>query len=291
MSYFVYFSHYNCRHFSTPVVTDIEGLSDFPGPVLHSHLYRIPETFTNQRILIVGSGPSGIDIMVNVSHFTASVYLVYHRKPLPFRIPSNAELFPCVSKIDRDGTVLFDNGASRKCDAIILCTGYKYTFPFLSSDTGIQIEAGKHVTPLYKDIFNALHPSMAFVGVSQKIIPFPFFDVQIHFIIAMFSGTRCLPSSEKMISELEDEWARKQSLSVPLSHAHNIGNIEYEYCCELAKLGGFEPLHRSFDILRRISYYALENDALNFKKYDYSLREEGSELICTKTLRQGETLI
>ena len=74
-----------------------------------------------------------------------------------------------MSKVLRDGAVLFENGASRKCDTIILCTGYKYTLPFLSPDTGIHIEAGKHVTPLsplYKDIFNALHPSMAFAGIS-----------------------------------------------------------------------------------------------------------------------------
>ena len=279
----------DCRHFSTPVVTDIEGLSDFPGPVLHSHLYRFPETFTNQRVLIVGSGPSGIDIMVNVSHFAASVYLVYHRKPLPFRIPSNAEQFPCVSKIDRDGTVLFENGASQKCDAIILCTGYKYTFPFLSS-TGIQIEVGKRVTPLYKDIFNAFHPSMAFVSLNQRIVPFPLFDIQVCLIVAIFSGKHCLPSSEKMIGESEDEWARKQNLGVPLSHAHNIED-EYAYSCDLAKLGGFEPLDRSFVELRRMCSRDKKSDVLNYKKYDYSVEVEGEEVIYTRTLRPGQILI
>ena len=290
MVLYMFFYDNDCRHFSTPVVTDIDGLSDFPGQVLHSHWYRIPETFTNQRVLIVGPGPSGVDIMVNVSHFAASVYLVYHRNPLPFRIPSNAEQFPCVSKVEIDGTVLFENGASRKCDAIILCTGYKYTFPFLSPDTGIQIEAGKRVTPLYKDIFNALHPSMAFVSLNKNIVPFPLFDVQVRLIVAMFSGKRCLPSSERMISELEDEWARKQSLGVPLSHAHNIKD-EYEYSCELAKLGGFEPLDRSFAVLRRMCKRDKKSDVLNYKKYDYSLEEEGEDIIYTRTLRPGQTLI
>lgn len=54
-------------HNASPVTPDIPGKDDFEGVQIHSHDYRIPEHFTNMNVLIIGSGPSGIDICSDVS--------------------------------------------------------------------------------------------------------------------------------------------------------------------------------------------------------------------------------
>lgn len=40
---------------------------------MHSHSYRVPEPFTNQTVLIIGGGPSGIDISYDLASFVNQV--------------------------------------------------------------------------------------------------------------------------------------------------------------------------------------------------------------------------
>jgi len=43
------------------------SLEKFGGVVMHSHDYRDPEPFKDRRVLILGAGPSGTDIAVEIS--------------------------------------------------------------------------------------------------------------------------------------------------------------------------------------------------------------------------------
>lgn len=55
------------RHYSCPYIPNFPGLQDFTGKVTHSHEYRCPEPYVNQRVLTIGGGPSGIDISLDLS--------------------------------------------------------------------------------------------------------------------------------------------------------------------------------------------------------------------------------
>jgi len=69
-------------HNAMPFIPDIPGKDDFEGIQIHSHDYRIPEHFTNMNVLIIGSGPSGTDICLDVSKVANQVnekYLVYNK--------------------------------------------------------------------------------------------------------------------------------------------------------------------------------------------------------------------
>lgn len=46
-------------HYTVPRMPDIEGLDSFPGRVEHSHMYRRPEVYSGQRVLIVGAFATG----------------------------------------------------------------------------------------------------------------------------------------------------------------------------------------------------------------------------------------
>lgn len=52
--------------FGSPYIPEIPGLSDFKGTVIHAHQYKGAEAFKNQSVLVVGNGPSGVDISIEI---------------------------------------------------------------------------------------------------------------------------------------------------------------------------------------------------------------------------------
>lgn len=53
---------------------DKPGINEFVGIQIHSHDYRVPEPFKNMNVLIIGSGPSGVDISIDVAEVANQVY-------------------------------------------------------------------------------------------------------------------------------------------------------------------------------------------------------------------------
>ncbi len=49
---------------------------DFSGQYLHSHSYRVPEPFRDQRVLVVGMGNSAVDIAADICSVTQSTTIV-----------------------------------------------------------------------------------------------------------------------------------------------------------------------------------------------------------------------
>ena len=76
-------------HYSVPVVPNIPGIEFFPGKIIHSHNYRHPEDFQGEKIVILGGGASGTDIMLELCHHAEVVFLSHNNQPLPSVLPSN----------------------------------------------------------------------------------------------------------------------------------------------------------------------------------------------------------
>lgn len=49
-------------NYSVPYTPKIQGIEAFEGTVIHSHDYRTIEPYKHKKVLIIGSGPSAIDI-------------------------------------------------------------------------------------------------------------------------------------------------------------------------------------------------------------------------------------
>lgn len=62
-----------------------------------------------------------------------------------------------------------------------LFSGYNYSFPFLSVDSGISVHDNM-VEPLYKQILNIKYPTMAFIGIPFTTPTNPLFDLQVRLI-------------------------------------------------------------------------------------------------------------
>lgn len=83
--------------FGSPVLPRIEGMDAFAGELIHAHDFRHPDQVAGKRVLVVGSGPSGVDISVAAAEVTASVHLairsgisLYRR--YPYGLPTHAWL-------------------------------------------------------------------------------------------------------------------------------------------------------------------------------------------------------
>ncbi|UYV84882.1 hypothetical protein LAZ67_X003861 [Cordylochernes scorpioides] len=67
-------------HYSIPHWPMIPGLSEFPGQKLHSHDYRNNSHFEGQEVVVVGAGPSGIDIAIEIAQVAKKLVEVYGEK-------------------------------------------------------------------------------------------------------------------------------------------------------------------------------------------------------------------
>lgn len=66
---------YTRRH-SKPNIPPIPGIFEsFSGKVLHSRAYRKPQDFTNQTVVVLGAGNSGVDIATDLNDYAKKVYL------------------------------------------------------------------------------------------------------------------------------------------------------------------------------------------------------------------------
>lgn len=56
-------------------IPKIPGIKDFSGRVIHSHIYRHPEEFVNQTVVVLGASFSGLDISIDINPFARKIYL------------------------------------------------------------------------------------------------------------------------------------------------------------------------------------------------------------------------
>lgn len=63
-------------HYNDPIVPKLKGQENFKGRIEHSRNYRSPEQFQGKRVLIIGAGPSGLDLTLQISAVAEYVSLI-----------------------------------------------------------------------------------------------------------------------------------------------------------------------------------------------------------------------
>ncbi|XP_019244938.1 PREDICTED: flavin-containing monooxygenase FMO GS-OX5-like isoform X2 [Nicotiana attenuata] len=159
-------------HYTIPKVANIPGINNWPGKQMHSHNYRVPGPFKDQIVVVIGDGPSGLDISRDIATVAKQVHLSTRSSDTEVsKLDNSANLWKH-SKIDHvneSGEVIFLDGSSVHADIILHCTGYKYDFPFLETN-GIVCVDDNRVGPLYKHVFPPkLSPCLSFVGIPYQI--------------------------------------------------------------------------------------------------------------------------
>ncbi|KAF2089901.1 thiol-specific monooxygenase [Saccharata proteae CBS 121410] len=199
-------------HYSDPYIPDIPGLTQwndaYPDAISHSKYYNKPFDFAGQKVVVVGNSASGLDISGQISHHSLTPVLVAERSLKAvgaddtnsiLELPEIAEFVP------NNRTIRFANGrVEQDIDAVVFCTGYLYSFPFLKHLDPPVVEDGSRVMNVYEQIFYTPRPTLAFVGLPQRIVPFPISEGQGAAIARTFSGRLSLPSPAAM-REWEDK--------------------------------------------------------------------------------------
>jgi cation diffusion facilitator CzcD-associated flavoprotein CzcO len=195
-------------HFSTPYIPDIDGIREwnmkFPTSISHSKYYRVPETFMDKKIIVVGNSASGLDISSQLVGLCKSPLLLSQKSESylagGFSQDANIQSVPKISSFRaEERAVEFSNGRiEHEVDLILFCTGYLYAMPFLQSLDPNPIADGSRVAHTYLHLFYAPHPTLSFMVLPQKIIPFPLAQAQSALLARVYSGRLSLPSEEDM---------------------------------------------------------------------------------------------
>ncbi|KAI7369575.1 putative flavin dependent monooxygenase [Hortaea werneckii] len=199
-------------HFNVPYIPEVPGIEAWsrahPGRITHSKLYRKPEHYAGKKVIVVGNSASGIDIGAQIEQ------VCQHPLLLSSKSESYLSNDPTETKVDKppiaeflpEGrSVRFEDGSvEADVDAVLYCTGYFYSFPFLDSLQPPLITTGERTENIYQHIFYQRHPSLAFPVLNQKVIPFPMAEAQCSVIARVLSGRLALPMEAEM-----KEWERQ----------------------------------------------------------------------------------
>lgn len=202
-------------HFITPFVPDVPGIREWnkkhPGLISHSKYYRRPEEFSSKKIIVVGNSASGADISNQLaphsqqpllwSSKTTSLFTATHGGPDASRraVPPIARFIPETRGVEfEDGTPESD------IDAIVFATGYFYSLPFLENVEPKLITDGSHVNHTYQHLFYAPKPTLSFLALPQRVIPFPIAEAQASVLARVYAGRLTLPPNAEMAKWEQD---------------------------------------------------------------------------------------
>ncbi|XP_069178110.1 uncharacterized protein [Procambarus clarkii] len=228
-------------HYSVPRLPQIEDIEKFKGRQSHSHDYREPSSYKGATVVILGAAASGLDIAIELSTVAKEVILSHNLPtPVPSELPPNVRQVRGVVSALENGFV-FGDGSSAEADVIMYCTGYTFSFPFLSKECGITVE-DNIVKPLYKHLINTKYTSMAFIGIPFLVCPFPLFDFQVQFFLKTVTQTVTLPSKMEMDEDTDKAIRDLCSKGLPIRYFPKLGSLQWQYNEDLARMAGIPGL-------------------------------------------------
>ena len=206
-----------------------------------------------------------MDLAYEISKKAKRVTLSHHMTENPKTVfPSNVDMKPDVYQFEETG-VRFSDGTFKDFSVVFYCTGYRYTFPFLSVDCGIHVD-DNYVQPLYKHIININQPTLAFIGLPYYVCASQMFDLQARFVIKFYSGGKKLPTQKEMLDDTEQEMEKRWKRGYKKRQAHMMGPDQCNYYDQLSQAADIEPLKPVLTKLHNESSQKFLDDLVNFRK-------------------------
>jgi thioredoxin reductase len=223
-------------HYAEPRVPTLPGAAVFPGTQLHSHNYREPARYRGRRVAVLGASASGIDLAREIASVAACVYWCaesFAALSAGDRVKGKVHRVRAIAALLPDGRVsLADGTTTEPVDDLVYCTGYRYRYPFLAP-RWLEVE-DNWVRGLYRDILHIELPTLAFIGVPFRVVPFPMFELQARWFARLLGGQFRLPDAAAMRAHTDAAVADLVAAGVAQRHFHQRTIDCYPYLDALA---------------------------------------------------------
>lgn len=272
------FKHFDavfiCNGYSAPHYPAIPGRDVFKGRHIHSHDYRRPQIFEGEKVLLIGAGPSGLEIALEVGEFVEKLHWSHHTiktygRKINVRMSNRVIEKPDVERFT-ENEVVFIDGSREKITTIIYATGYDFTFPFLSVDCGVSVQ-DKHIEPLYHHIININRPTMAFIQLTFFGLTLPLADLQVRFVLKFWKREKMLPSKDQMLADERADIEQRISKNIDRRKFHFLGPAHKEYYKNLARLADVEPIRPVMGLIFDDSIMKLFDNFNTFRNFNYEI--------------------
>jgi hypothetical protein len=231
-------------HYSLPASPVVPGLEEyFRGTVLHSVAYDRPEEYAGKTVLCVGGRASGSDIAREIAAQPGTMVYLSDTKVVEVEMHHNVTLVPKTVQVLSDGSLQFDHDCELHpvVDTIIFCSGYDYHFPFINDKSNLELTArDRRVQPLYEQLWHAVYPNLAFVGLPHSILPFPLFELQAEAVSKQWQHCTLPDLDDRLTAAAaasESGGEGKEAGRVP-EDTHYLGGAQWDYCRRMAAYAG-----------------------------------------------------
>ena len=270
------------------------GISQFAGSVIHSHDYRSNDCYINKKVAIIGGGPSGIDICLEIAQVASNVIILVRSSKVIYKgLPSN------VQQINGEIVEFLNNSGNRtikvrSCDVryesddpifkifeidfIIFATGYRFNLSYLDKKTvGIKVQPNETLQGLYRHYINIQYPTMIILSVLQRVLPFALFQQQILYFMKCLLGQVYLPSQKEMLQHSELDFQKRKTLGFRDQDRHlaNFDLLE-EYFKQIADDGKLEPIP---DVMMKLYRHLINvrcENIVTYKDRQYRIIDNGT---------------
>jgi NADPH-dependent 2,4-dienoyl-CoA reductase/sulfur reductase-like enzyme len=138
---------------------------------------------------------------------------------------------PNIARLHAD-EVEFADGTRVHADVVVLCTGYKITFPFFDEEL---ISAPDNRIELFRRVFHPDLDDVFFIGLLQPLgAVMPLAEAQGEWVADHLKGEYALPSHEELLDDLRRDFAAMRKRYVA-SKRHTIQVDFDDYLHDLAK--------------------------------------------------------
>lgn len=145
-----------------------------------------------------------------------------------------------VKRFTENGVVFDGEDGVVDMDAVIMATGYTWSFPFLE-DGLLQIENGR--INLYKCMYptQLKHSSLVFIGFLNPFGPgVPIVELQCRFAAQVFAGKSKLPANDAMLQDAVDRYETNLERYIPSPYMSLHVDL-VSYCDDIASQIGVKP--------------------------------------------------
>ncbi|KAJ5981394.1 hypothetical protein N7522_013815 [Penicillium canescens] len=239
-------------HFTVPYLPGTPGIevwdASYPGTITHSKFYDSPETFRGKKVVVVGSSASGLDIGAQINEVSKGRVVVSQKSESYLAASSAGNQIICPEIVEflppathNRGIKFADGHIEEQIDAIVFCTGYFYSFPFLSSLNPPVVTHGWRTTNIFQQLFYTEHPTLAFPVLPQRVIPFPMAEAQAAVFSRVWSARLTLPPKNAM-REWEDVEINKKGDGKAFHILHFPADADYlNFLHDWAKKANLRP--------------------------------------------------